>query len=89
LLEKQPKWRECGVIEDWIMLLETLLEWEAWLNSTKMMKSDAHKAKTEHWHIMCLMRKVAARTSGMGLKLMKFYGILHMAESNSQFRCSP
>jgi len=29
LLEKQPKWRECGVVKDWIMLLETLLEWEA------------------------------------------------------------
>jgi len=62
LLEKQPKWRECGVIEDWNLLLETLLEWEAWLNSSKMMKSDVHKAKTKHRCIMHLMRKVAART---------------------------
>jgi len=85
LLEKQPKWRECGVIEDWIMLLETLLEWEAWLNSTKMMKSDVHKAKTKHRYIMYLMRKVAARTSGMGLKLMKFHGILHMADAMLNF----
>jgi len=29
---------------------------------------------------MYWMRKVAARTSGMGLKLMKFHGILHMAD---------
>jgi len=29
ILEKRPKWREWGIIEDWIMLLETLLEWEA------------------------------------------------------------
>ena len=85
LLEKQPKWRECGVIEDWIMLLETLLEWEAWLNSDKMMKADVHKAKTKHRYIMYLMRKVAARTSGMGLKLMKFHGILHMADAILNF----
>ena len=85
LLEKQPKWRECGVIEDWIMLLETLLEWEAWLNGSKMMKSDVHKAKTEHRCIMNLMHKVAARTSGMGLKLMAFHGIPHMADAILNF----
>jgi len=80
LLEKQPKWRECGVIKDWIVMLETSLEWEAWPNGDKMMKSDVHKAKTKHRHIVHLMRKVAARTSRMGLKLMKFHGILHMAD---------
>ena len=85
LLEKRPKWRELGVIEDWIMLLETLLEWEAWLNSPKMMKADVLKAKTKHKYIMYLIRKVAARTSGMGLKLMKFHGILHMADSILNF----
>jgi len=67
------------------MLLETLLEWEAWLNSDKMMKADVHKAKTKHRHVMCLMRKVAAQTSGMGLKLMKFHGILHVADAIFNF----
>jgi len=45
------------------------------------MKSDVHKAKTKHRRIMYLMRKVAARTSGMGLKFMKFHGILDMADA--------
>jgi len=67
------------------MLLETLLEWEGWLNSSKMMKSDVHKAKTKHRYIMYLMCKVAARTSRMGLKLMKLYGILHMADAILNF----
>jgi len=31
------------------------------------------------------MRKVAARTSGMGLKLMKFHGIPHMADAILNF----
>ena len=85
LLESRPKWRDEGVITDWIMLLETLLEWEAWLNSPKMMKADVLKAKTKHRYIMYLMRKVAVRTSGMGLKLMKFHGILHMADAILNF----
>jgi len=80
VLETRPKWRETSVIKDWILLLETLLEWEAWLNSDKMIKSDIQKAKTKHRHIMHLMRKVAVRQTGMGLKLMKFHGILHVAD---------
>jgi hypothetical protein len=67
------------------MLLETLLQWEAWLNSPKMMKSDVHRAKTKHRYIMYLMRKVAARVKGMGLKMMKFHGILHLAEAIQNF----
>ena len=84
-LERRPKWREWGIIDDWIMLLETLLQWEAWLCSPKMMKSDVQKARTKHRYIMYLMRKVAARKKGMGLKLMKFHGILHMADAILNF----
>lgn len=85
ILEKRPKWRELGVVDDWIMLLETLLEWQGWLNSPKMMKSDVQRAKTKHRYIMYLVRKVADRKKGMGLKLMKFHGILHMAEAILNF----
>ena len=74
-----------GVIDEWIMLLETLLEWQSWLNSAKMMKSDVQRAKQKHRYIMCLVRKVASRKTGMGLKLMKFHGILHMAEAILNF----
>ena len=85
ILEKRPKWRELGVIDEWIMLLETLLEWQSWLNSAKMMKSDVQRAKQKHRYIMYLVRKVASRKTGMGLKLMKFHGILHMAEAILNF----
>jgi len=68
LLETRPTWRETSIVKDWILLLETLLEWEAWLNSPKMMKSEVQKAKTKHRHIMYLMRKVAVRHKGMRLK---------------------
>ena len=81
ILEKRPKWRELGVVDDWIMLLETLLEWQGWLNSAKMMKSDVQRSKLKHRYIMYLVRKVANRKEGMGLKLVKFHGIKHMHEA--------
>ena len=74
-----------GVVDDWILLLETLLEWQGWLNSAKMVKSDVQRAKVKHRYIMYLVRKVANRKEGMGLKLMKFHGILHMAEAILNF----
>jgi len=86
LLATRPKWREFGVIEDWIVLLERLLEWKSWPNSPKMLKTDVLQAKTKHRCIVCLMRRVAARQAGMGLKLMKFHRILHMADAILNFR---
>jgi len=36
------------MIKDWIMLLETLLEWEAWPNGHKMMKCDVPKCDVQN-----------------------------------------
>ena len=58
-----------GVVDDWIMLLETLLEWQGWLNSPKMMKSDVQRAKTKHRYIMCLVRKMADQKKRNGPKV--------------------
>jgi len=50
-----------------------------------MMKSDVQKAKTKHRHIMHLIQKVVVRQAGMGLKLMKFHGVLHVADAVLNF----
>jgi hypothetical protein len=84
-LEKKTKWRELGVIDDWILLIVTLLHWEAWLSSPKLKKTDVHRAKTKHRHIMCLVRHIAERKKGMGLKFNKFHGILHIADAILNF----
>ena len=72
-------------IDDWVMTLETLLEWEEWLKSDTMLKKHVRAAREKHRYIMYLIRKVANRTSGMGLKLSKFHGILHMADDILNF----
>jgi hypothetical protein len=60
------------------MLVETLLEWEAWLKSDQMELKHVEAAKQKHRYIMYLIKKVGNHVKGMGLKLMKFHGIMHM-----------
>ena len=85
LRKSNKKWRVPGKIEDWIMMLETLLQWEAWLKSERMETFDVLRAKKKHRYVMFLVRKVAKRTKGNGLKIPKFHGILHMADEILNF----
>jgi len=77
--------KEDGLIEDWIVLVETLLQWEEWLKSEQMATKDVRRAKEKHLYIMYLLRVVANRTKGMGLKIMKFHGIMHMVQDIINF----
>ena len=45
-----------------------------------MYLKDVKRLKKKHRYIMYIMRKVAQRTAGMGLKLLKFHTILHIWE---------
>ena len=65
-------------IKDWIMLIETLLEWEAWLRSPTYKRNHVERAKKKHLTIMYLMIKIANRSSGNGFKTAKTHGIAHM-----------
>jgi hypothetical protein len=47
----------------WTMLVETLLEWEAWLKSDQMELKHVKAAKQKHRYIMYLIKKVAKHVS--------------------------
>ena len=72
-------------IRDWTLLVETLLQWEAYLNLHQMEKKHVHRLKTKNRFIMFLLRKVANRSTGMGWKIMKFHAILHLAQDILMF----
>ena len=72
-------------LRDWSTLVETLLQWERWLKSTEMEKKHVKKARNAHRYIMYLMKKVAKRTQGMQLKIIKFHGVVHLAEDILNF----
>ena len=65
--------------KDWILLVETLLQWEAYLKKDQMKKSDVHRLKKKHQFLMFLLKTVGNRTTGMGFKTMKFHAIGHLA----------
>ena len=79
LLSKNPHFENPDHVKDWLMLVESLLEWEAFLCEPKMRVSDVKRLDKKNRFIMYLFRKVARRSTGMGLKIMKFHAITHMA----------
>jgi hypothetical protein len=80
LLMQRTKFRAKGVLDDWTMLVEILLQWEMFLKSETILKTHLEKCQSrKHQFLMYLIKKVGRRSEGMGLKIMKFHGIMHMA----------
>ena len=80
LLHTKRKFKKDSSKDDWLMLVETLLEWEAYLNQPTMKKKHVKRLQKKNRFLMYLMKKVAKRSEGMGLKIMKYHAILHMME---------
>ena len=76
---------EKGMVEDWQLLLDTLLQWEEWLKSSKLDIEHVKAAQHKHRYIMYLIKKVGRRSEGMGLKISKYHGIVHMADDILNF----
>ena len=79
-LRKRKRFGGDAGLRDWTMLVELLLEWEAYLCLKKMKKKHVKRLAKKHRFIMYIMKNVANRTKGMGLKIMKFHAILHLVE---------
>ena len=79
LLKRKRFGKEQG-LRDWTLLVELLLEWEAFLCTRRMKRSHVVRLKEKHRFIMYIMRNVAKRSKGMGLKIMKFHSILHLMD---------
>ena len=80
LLSTKAKFREDYKKDDWLLLVELLLEWEAFLCQPTMKKKHVRRLDKKHRYIMYIMKKVAKRSKGMGLNIMKFHAIVHLME---------
>ena len=85
LRRKKEHFGNEDALRDWSQLVETLLQWERWLKSASMEKQHVKESKQKHRYILYLMKKVAKRSVGMQLKLIKFHGVVHMAEDILNF----
>ncbi len=85
ILQKYRNFKKESDLDDWILLVETMLEWESYLNEPRMDLKTVKRLGQKHRYIMYLMRKVAQRNKGMGLKLTKFHMILHIMDDILEF----
>ena len=65
-------------VQDWILLVETLLQWEAWLKQDKLQRKHVVESEQYHRYIMYIIKTTGKRKAGMGLKILKFHAIMHM-----------
>jgi hypothetical protein len=85
LVGTKKKFRQDHKKDDWLLLVELLLEWEAYLCEPRMLKRHVKKLERKHRFIMYIMKKVANRRTGMGLKIMKYHVVLHMCDDILNF----
>ena len=78
LMGTKRKFKQEYKKDDWLLLVELLLEWEACLCQPTMKKKHVKRLDKKHRYIMYIMKKVAKRTKGMGLNVMKFHAIIHL-----------
>jgi len=78
--ENNAQFLEEGRYKNWLMLLDTLLQWDSWLTSDVMLRHDVKRSLKKHRWIMYLIKKIGRRQRGMKLKLLKFHAIMHMSD---------
>ena len=88
---RKGKFKTDALLSDWALLLEVLLQWEAYLNLPQIQVRDLSKLQRNTRYIMYLIRKVAPRINrkgqdiGRGLKLVKFHTLLHIVDNISLY----
>ena len=74
-----------NVLNDWQLLIDTLLQWEQWIKRGQMEIDHVKKLELKHCHLIYLMKKVGRRVQGMGLKIAKFHSIVHLTNDILNF----
>ena len=67
-------------LNDWTLLVELLLEWEAYLCQPRMKKRHVKRLDRKNRYIMYIFLQVANRYQGMGLNVFKFHAIVHLVK---------
>ena len=66
-------------LDGWVELLELLLLWEAFLGKSEMTTRDISKLSRWNRYILWMIKKHADRETGMGLRLVKYHAVVHLA----------
>ena len=82
---RSGRFKNRDLVDDWILLLELLLEWEEFLKLDTMERDLVVRMKRKHKFLMYLFKRVCRRTEGMGFKVVKYHAILHMVDDILNF----
>lgn len=66
-----------GRVQDWILLLETWLEWEAWMKQDQIEMVELKRADRKIREVLQLEKKIGKREKGMGFNTFKFHAATH------------
>ena len=78
LLMRRKRFGGQDGLDDWTLLVELLLEWEAYLCQPRMKRKHVKRLERKNRHIMHIFLNVANRHQGMGLNVFKFHGVVHL-----------
>jgi hypothetical protein len=81
---KDAKWDE-QKIDDWAYLVELALVWGAFLGQDEIPKTLMGRLSIRNRLVMWLIKKTANRKEGMGLRIMKYHAITHLASDIHNF----
>ena len=71
---------EMPFIKDWIMLLETMLQWEAWLKQPQIPVHEIKRFGVKVRELMNLEKAIGKREEGMKFRTFNFHASLHVAD---------
>ena len=78
ILKRKRRFGGKNGVKDWSMVVELVMEWEAYLCEPKMRRETLVKMKRKHRVIMKYILKVCPTTTGNQMKFFKFHVILHL-----------
>ena len=67
-------------VKDWMLLFESQLKFERWLNKPTMEVELVKRARTKFSELMQMNKHIAKRESGMQFKTLQFHGYKHVPD---------
>lgn len=74
-----------GHVQDWSMLMETTLQFEAWMKQPEIRVYDIRRLKTKVREYMAMQKHIGRRKEGMQFKTFNFHASLHVAQDMLDF----
>ena len=85
ILESNNKVMDEAAISAWILLLETLLQFESWLKSAEMSVQVVIRLRTKVRELMTLIKVIGRREKGMKHKTNNFHSTKHVPDDTLMF----